>query len=50
MLTKITFEEACNKTAEWLENELHIDPTAISYTQFDEYVDEFCKKFGYKIN
>ena len=49
-MTKITFEEACNKTAAWMENVLHINPSTVSWVKFDKLVSDFCKQYGYVIN
>lgn len=48
-MTKITFQDACNKTVNWLMNK-GVDATQISYTQFNDYVTQFCKEHGYEIN
>ena len=49
-MTKITFEEACNKTAEWMEKVLHIDPCTVSWVKFDKLMSDFCKQYGFVIN
>ena len=48
-MTKITYEEACTRTSKWLE-ENGVDCTKCSWQKFSEYVSEYCKKYGFKIN
>ena len=49
MMNKVSFEEACNRTAEWLKENGH-DPCKESSDAFMKAVDEWCKLNDVKIN